>query len=504
VLLPGYWDWHLDDLLNNLLHNLLHWYRDFDRSDHFMRHLDSLHIRHRHVIRNLDAALNNPDNFLREMAIDDFLHGVGHVDWGGHWDVNWCWDWVWPVNNSFHNLLDRVRHIPCYNSLNRVRDLHWHFLVLGHWNLDDFLHNLFDRVWDSSVNDTLHGNWHTSLDNDFLRDWHLNDFRHSNLAGNLHHLLHNLLHWVRNIAILNLLNGDRDLNSADDFVRHGNVPSCDDFMWNWDLNTFGNDNLIWNIHTPLDHLLHRVWNLPLNHLLNGIWHLAVHDFLHRVGNLHMLWHLNWHINGYLSDNFAWYLHRDLAHHLLCHRVRLMTHNFTDHRVWNRHLLNHTPLNWDGNVNGLFNNLRHRHWDALLHNLLNRVRHLAVLDAFHRNGNLNSLRNRDLTWDRHPALDNALNGNWNSSLDNTLNRDDVFAFNQFNLMLPLHLNVLHLRNVFTANDTLASQLCPRRDGLAVRLRTRVSSGGSIACPIACCCSVSCGCCSKPGSCCSITS
>jgi hypothetical protein len=492
MLLSGNWDWHLHDLLHNLFHDLLHRYRDFNCPDHLVGHLYSLHVRHRYVIWNLNAPFNNPDDFLGARAINDFLHRVGHVDRARHWDMNWCWDWAWAVNNPLHNLLNRVGHITCDDLLNRVGDLHWDLLVLGNWNLDNFFDDLLNGIRDSFVDNALHWNWHPSLNNDFVGEWHLNNFGHSNLTRHLHNLLHNLLHWVGNIAILDLFDRHRNLDSADYFMRHRNVASCDDFMWHWNLDTFWDANLVWHIHTPFNHLLHRVRNLSLNHLLHRVWHLAVHDLFHWVWNLHMLWHVHRHIHGHLSDDLTWNLHGDLTHHLLCDRVWFMSYNLTDDRVRHGHLLNHTALHWNGNIHDLFTNLGNRHRDPFFYNLLNWVRYLTVLDALHRHWDLDSLRYRYLTWDRNTALDDALNRNWNCSLNNTFNWNDVLALNQFNLVLTLNLNVLHLRDIFPANDTLSSQLCSRRNGLPIGLLTsRVSSGSSISCG----CSVSCRCCSK---------
>lgn len=66
------------------------------------------------------------------------------------------------------------------------------------------------------------------------------------------------------------------------------------FYINYQVNKAGfwDANLVWHIHTPFNHLLHRVRNLSLNHLLHRVWHLAVHDLFHWVWNLHMLWHVH--------------------------------------------------------------------------------------------------------------------------------------------------------------------------------------------------------------------
>ena len=60
------------------------------------------------------------------------------------------------------------------------------------------------------MDDTLHRVGDTALNNNLMRHWDLDDFRHRDLSGNLNHSLHNLLNWVGHIALDNLLSGKKE------------------------------------------------------------------------------------------------------------------------------------------------------------------------------------------------------------------------------------------------------------------------------------------------------
>lgn len=457
MFLPGNRDWDVNNPLHDLLHNLLNRHWNLDGSDNLVGNLNSFNIWHRDIIRNVHTALHNSHHFMGNRAVNYLLDRVGNLNWSWDRDLHRSWDWDRTFNHFLDNLLDRIRNISGNHPFNWNRNLHRHFLVLWHRNLHNLFNNLLNRVWNRLVNNPLNRNWNTSLDQHFMRNWYLDNFRNCHLTGDLHHLLHNLLNWIRNVPLNNLLNWYRDLHRLDDLMRNGNITRCDDLMRDRNLDPLRNCNFIRDLYLTLYHLLNWIRNLSLNNLLNRVGDLPVNHLLHGVGHLNVLRNLNWNVNSDLAHNLTWNINRNLANNLLCHSVGFMSDNFTNNWVGNRNLLHYTPLDRDRDLNGLLHNLGDWDWDTLLNQLFHGVGDLSMLNTFNWNWNFNPLRNWHLTGHRDTSVDNALNRDRDLTLHNFFHWHNEFPLNQLNLVLTLNRNIFNMAHSFLPDDPLTSKL-----------------------------------------------
>jgi hypothetical protein len=145
------------------------------------------------------------------------------------------------------------------------------------------VYDLFNRVGDGPVHESLHRNGYVNGDTgwDGSRD--------------LYDLFYALLYWIGNLSVSHVLN------------RIRNRPLDDLLHRNRDLDWHGNVHRTWNVYVLLYESLHRIGHRSVDELFHSNWNLPVVQSLIRDsdGSLHKLLHGIWNVDPVRHRHIVW-------------------------------------------------------------------------------------------------------------------------------------------------------------------------------------------------------